>query len=446
MNRLIETLVTAATDTAFRSVDVRRQTPEPRGPVLVVANHGGGLGDIVTVIAGCKRFPRFLARDIIWKFPIAKQVMNAVGAIPVSRRQDHGDRADNASMFAAAYEGLAQGDLLTIYPEGESVAEPRLAPLRTGAARILLGAWAEGTDTTILPMGLHYYDISVLRGRALVMIGEPLRMSEIVDRLPSEEPLNEHNQPAVHALTQIISEHLSVVVAEYADWQTRRYLESAAAVYLIGQPDTDAVSFSDMATTADRIGQASPDLQAEVVTNLKAYLSALELLGLKDNEIPDVAMTGVKVAGKAVEIGSLLPFAVYGAAVNGLPMVGLRAISLSGVAPATAASLKPAFAMLAFPAMWGALGWWGYKRVGVPGAIAMASTGPLSLGATIRVAEQGQLAWRLSRAFRRAKGQPLDQLTGAQQSLRESVSKALGEPIPAGDFRSPVATAYASRR
>jgi glycerol-3-phosphate O-acyltransferase / dihydroxyacetone phosphate acyltransferase len=444
MSRLINSIVSLATDTAFRSVEVRRESPEPRGAVLVVANHGGGLGDILTVIAGSKRFPRFLARDIIWKFPIAKQIMNAVRAIPVSRRQDHGNSADNTSMFAAAYEGLAEGDLLAIYPEGESIPEPRLAPLRTGAARILLGAWAQGTDTTILPMGLHYFDISVLRGRALVLIGAPLQMSGIVGSLPAEDPLDEHNQPAVHALTQIIGDHLSEVVAEYSDWQTRRLLESAAAIYLIGLPDTDSVTYSDITTTADRIGRASSEEQQEVITNLKAYQSAIELLGIKDDEIPDVAMTGVKVAGKAAEIASLTPFAVYGTVVNGLPMAGLRLISLSGVAPATAASLKPAFAMLAFPAMWATLGWWGYKRAGIPGAVAMASTGPLSLGATVRVAEQGQLAWRLTRAYRRAKGQPIEQLTSSQASLRESVARALGEPFQPGSFRSPIASAIAA--
>jgi len=343
VNRLIEGLVTAATDTAFRSVEVRRPAPEPGGAVLVIANHGGGLGDILTVIAGCRRFPRFLARDIIWKFPIARQIVNAVAAIPVSRRQDHGDRADNTSMFSAAYQGLADGDLLVIYPEGESVAEPRLAPLRTGAARILLGAWAQGIDTTILPMGLHYYDISVLRGRCLVEVGELLRMSDVVADLPAGQPLTEHNQPAVHALTDILASHLSAVVAEYSDWQTRRDLESAAAIYLMGRPGAESVSYSDMATTADRIGQTPTAAQEQVITDLKAYSAAIELLGLSDHEIPDVAMTGVKVAGRAAGMLSLLPFAAYGTVVNGVPMAGLRLISLTGVAPATAATLKPRF-------------------------------------------------------------------------------------------------------
>lgn len=444
MNRLINTLVSAATDTAFRSVEVRREAPEPTGAVLVVANHGGGLGDILTVIAGCRRFPRFLARDIIWKFPIAKQIMNAVAAIPVSRRQDHGDKADNSTMFGAAYDGLANGDLLAIYPEGESVPEPRLAPLRTGAARILLGAWAQGTDTTILPMGLHYYDISVLRGRCLVLVGKPLRMSEVVDRLPEDAPLNETNQPAVHALTDIIGEHLSEVVAEYPDWQTRRDLESAAAVYLIGKPDTESVTYSDLATTAERLSQTPPEVQQDVITQLKAYTAALELLGVRDHEIPDVAMTGVKVAGRAASIASLLPFAAYGVAVNGIPMTGLGLISRTGVAPATAASLKPAFALTAFPAVWSVLGWWGYKRAGIPGAIAMASTGPLSLGATVNVAEQGQLVWRLGRAYRRSKGQPMDQLTSSQQNLREAVANALGEQFAPAGFRFPIASAVAA--
>ena len=114
MNRVIEALVDVATQASFRSVEVRRAEPEPRGPVLVVANHGGGLGDILTVIAGSRRFPRFLARDIIWRFPIARQVMDAVRAIPVSRRQDHGSAADNTGMFDAAYAGLQEDDLLAI--------------------------------------------------------------------------------------------------------------------------------------------------------------------------------------------------------------------------------------------------------------------------------------------------------------------------------------------
>jgi glycerol-3-phosphate O-acyltransferase/dihydroxyacetone phosphate acyltransferase len=430
VNRVIEALVDIATEASFRSVEVRRAEPEPRGPVLVVANHGGGLGDILAVIAGGRRFPRFLARDIIWKFPVARQVMNAVRAIPVSRRQDHGSAADNTSMFDAAYTGLEQGDLLAIYPEGESVPEPRLAPLRTGAARILLGAWERGVDTAILPMGLHYFDISVLRGRCLVQIGPPVLMSSLVPGLPSDQPLSENNHDAVDALTAVIADRLGDVVAEYADWDQRREYETAAAVYLVGETDTTSVSYSELATTAELISRADPDVQREVRTRVKAYMAQLELLGLHDDKVPDLALTGVQIAGRAARVVAMTPLAAYGAAVNGFPMLGLRAISMSGVAPATAASLKPAFALIAFPAVWAALGWWGYRRAGISGAAMVAATGPASLAATIKVAEQGQLIFLVSRAYRRANGTVLEQFEHARQDLVETVSAALATAAP----------------
>ena len=434
MNRVIEALVDIATQASFRSVEVRRAETEPRGPVLVVANHGGGLGDILTVIAGSRRFPRFLARDIIWKFPIARQVMNAVHAIPVSRRQDHGSAADNTSMFDAAYAGLHEGDLLAIYPEGESVPEPRLAPLRTGAARILLGAWQRGVDTAILPMGLHYFDISVLRGRCLVQVGPPVLMSSVVPGLPSDQPHSPDNHAAVHALTAVIADRLGDVVAEYADWDQRREYETAAAVYLIGHTDTSAVSYSDLATTAELISRADPELQREVRTRVKAYTAQVELLGVPDNEVPDLALTGMEVAGRAARVAAMVPLATYGVAVNGLPMAGLRLISMSGVAPATAASLKPAFALIGFPAVWAALGWWGYRRAGIRGATLVAATGPASLAAAVRVAEQGQLLFLISRAYRRANGTVLEQFENARQDLRDTVAAALATAGPRADL------------
>jgi 1-acyl-sn-glycerol-3-phosphate acyltransferase len=432
MNRIIEVIVTAATDTAFRSVAVRRVAAEPDGPVLVVANHGGGLGDILTVIRGSRRFPRFLARDVIWKFPVAKQVMDSVRAIPVSRRQDHGDSADNSSMFGSAFDGLAEGDLLAIYPEGESTDEPRLAPLRSGAARILLGAWTRGIDTTVQPMGLHYFDVSVLRGRCLVQVGSPVKLSELIPGLPSDEPLSEDNHAAVHALTDAIAERLSIVVAEYADWDERRDYETAAAVYLRGRPDTESVDYSDLATTAEVISRASATARRDVRTRVQAYTALIEMLGVRNDEIPDLAMAGTQAAGRAAGVVALSPVALYGLAVNGPTMAAIRLVSMTGVAPATAASLKPAVAMVGFPAAWAALGWVGYRRAGLPGALALAATGPMSLAACVRVAEHGQLMFLVARAYRRARGSVVDQFLHARDGVVESVRAAIAE-VAAGD-------------
>jgi len=51
---------------------------------------------------------------------------------------------------------------------------------------------------------------------------------------------------------------LGSVVAEYADWDQRREFESAAAIYLASRPDTAAVTYSEIATTAEALASAVP--------------------------------------------------------------------------------------------------------------------------------------------------------------------------------------------
>jgi len=215
--RIVRTLADILTDIAFRSVEVQRRAPEPNGPVLILASHAGGLADILIVIKASTRFPRFLARDVIWKVPLGAKVMSVVGGIPVHRRQDHGGAADNTGMFDDAYVALAAGDVAAIYPEGESVPEPRLAPLRTGAARIALGALARGTDVTIAPMGLHFFDVSVLRSRGLADCAEPFRISDVVSQMAVAGPVDETNHELVAAVTAVFAVRLGEVSDHYDD-------------------------------------------------------------------------------------------------------------------------------------------------------------------------------------------------------------------------------------
>ena len=61
-------------------------------------------------------------------------------AIPAYRRQDQSDMTKHEDTFGRCYELLNEGGTLAIFLEGISHAEPHLAELRTGAARIVLGA------------------------------------------------------------------------------------------------------------------------------------------------------------------------------------------------------------------------------------------------------------------------------------------------------------------
>ena len=143
----------------YRNVEVYEAPAQTaRGPILGVANHFGGFADPLILVYALDRVPRFIARDVIWRYPVSKQILNFVGAIPVHKRQDEGPKG-NDQMFRSTYEALGSDELVVIFPEGITVDDPSIAPIKTGAARIALGARANGVEgIQIVPAGIHYED------------------------------------------------------------------------------------------------------------------------------------------------------------------------------------------------------------------------------------------------------------------------------------------------
>ena len=140
-----------------RSVDVawRERFPSDR-PVLVVANHANGFVDPVVVAAVLGRLPRFLAKAALWKVAIARPFLGLAGVLPVYRSAD-GDRAsNNASVFEACHRELAQGATVAIFPEGTTGDRAGLDRVKSGAARIALGAVPTAPDVVIVPIGMAY--------------------------------------------------------------------------------------------------------------------------------------------------------------------------------------------------------------------------------------------------------------------------------------------------
>lgn len=434
MRSVLRGVADALTGAVFRTVEIQRPEPEPPGPVLTLINHGGGLFDILLAIKASDRFPRFLARDVIWKVPLGSAVMNAVGGIPVHRREDHGGAADNTGMFDDAYDALADGDLLVIYPEGESVPVPQLSPLRTGAARIAVGALARGTDAWIQPTGLHYFDVSVLRARALVDCGPGLRTSEAVhiatQHLDPPGPISEDNHELVHAVTAVFTERLEFVAEHYDDWEERRLYEMAATTFLQQQTDDPRkIPYSEIALLAREIAAAPGEDRQRVDVSAQAYAAELELLGVSELDVSRGGMVGLGLARQVAQVVALAPLAAYGLAVNGAGIAGVSAISMTGMAPATAASVKPAFAAVAFPALWAGLGIGVGRRWGVWAGLAAAASGPVSLAATIRVGERGQMLLLLTRALRRAKGPLLEQVVATRDDMVAAVGAVVEDAM-----------------
>src|SRR5205085_5440816 len=83
----------------------------------------------------------FLAKSPLFRTPVVSFFVRALDSIPVYRKQDEGaDTSRNRETFERAARLLRRGGTIAICPEGASHSEPYLLPLKTGAARIALGA------------------------------------------------------------------------------------------------------------------------------------------------------------------------------------------------------------------------------------------------------------------------------------------------------------------
>jgi glycerol-3-phosphate O-acyltransferase / dihydroxyacetone phosphate acyltransferase len=175
----------------FRRIEVMDGDLVPdQGPVIYAVNHPNGLVDPLFVLCSSTRPVFFLAKAPILKYPVVGWIARAVGSIPVYRRQDS-TAGSNEEMFARAGAVLRGGGAIAIFPEGTTHDDPQLREIKTGAARLAIGA--KVGLVRIIPVGIYYTAKHVFRSAALVVFGAPLEVRsdgeadpEKVDRLTAE--------------------------------------------------------------------------------------------------------------------------------------------------------------------------------------------------------------------------------------------------------------------
>ncbi|MDX6574161.1 MAG: glycerol-3-phosphate O-acyltransferase / dihydroxyacetone phosphate acyltransferase, partial [Blastocatellia bacterium] len=151
----------------YRRIEVAGLENVPRdSPVIFVLNHPNALVDPAFLLCLAPRRVAFVAKAPLFGMPVIGYLVRALDSLPAYRRQDEGqDTSRNIETFIAARELLARGITIGICPEGVSHDEPRLKPLKTGAARIALAAASSGAalDLKIVPVGLYYTEKTTFR-------------------------------------------------------------------------------------------------------------------------------------------------------------------------------------------------------------------------------------------------------------------------------------------
>ena len=382
MRRLADRLTRWIADAAalgwFRSVEVSGlDRAVADRPVLVVASHQGGFVDPALLASVLPRLPRFLAMATLWRNPLLRPLLRFAGAIPVRRAAD-GATAGNVSSFAACHEVLRAGGVVAVFPEGQASDAPHLLRVKTGAARIALGARAAGVaGLMILPVGLVYEAKQRARSRAFVRVGRPIDLDrELALFTAPGERADEENRGAVQRLTAEIEVRLADASLDFEDAAQAADLWMAAAVSLRREGGNPAWSppLSDLEDRADRLAGLPVVAQSRIRSAAADYRQALEVNQTDDRVVAAGPRHGVGAARVVGGVATViaLPLALVGAAVNLLPAALVHLAGRRPAAPVTLATVKFLVGLVAFPLTWVAVRYWVVEGRAHPWAVTIA--------------------------------------------------------------------------
>jgi glycerol-3-phosphate O-acyltransferase / dihydroxyacetone phosphate acyltransferase len=320
------------------------------GPVLLVGNHPNGLVDPVVLADATDRPVSFLGKAPLFDLPILGRVVRGFGVLPVWRAQDGDDTGRNEQTFRAVFERLGEGRVVCLFPEGASHSDPELRRLKTGAARIALGAEARRDfrlGVRIVPVGLVYRSKRRFRSRAATWVGEPIELGDLAGSFAEDE------RGTVRRVTERIDAGLREVTLNLDRWEDLPLLELAERLWR-GDGEGSLVGMKRFADQVRRLREEEPetiDALAFRISCFRDRLAALRL-SLGDLEVP---RTRVTVAGFALRtllrLAIGLPLAVVGGLFWVLPY-RLVALVRRRVAPSeeVTATVHLLAAIVLFPA------------------------------------------------------------------------------------------------
>lgn len=298
---IFKPLVSIALHAYFKRIDIiGAQRLEEEG-VIFVCNHPSALIDPILIACSSVKPIYFLAGAEWFGQGLKSWVLqHEFNMIPVYRpwiangkengteKGKENGTAGNKEMFSASNRSLAQGKRIIIFPEASSKTVPWIRDIKTGAARIKLGADAHigpGKSIKLIPIGLNYTNANRFQTNVLIHVGQPVDFSDIV----SNQSIGEKEK--VQMMTDRIHSRMSDLVYYPESMDNYQFIKDAKRILTnvlkaemgIANGDNEG-EFNVRKRIVNEIIQLSKEKPEEVSVlskRLRAYLSGYETLGFR---------------------------------------------------------------------------------------------------------------------------------------------------------------------
>lgn len=278
----------------FRSITIRNGNVIPeKGPLLVLANHPSTFMDPIVIATILKRKVYFLGKGELFKSKFAKWLLPKLNIIPVYRKQDDPSQmSKNEETFIKCYEHFEKGGAILMFPEGVSITERKLRPIKTGASRIVLGAEDRNDfnlGVQIINIGLNYEDPHRFNRDLFVNIHKPIKVADYKGNYKKD------NFEGAKSLTLTITKQLEKLIIAIEDDKTEELVKDIETLYKsrlseergLKEKEKDGEFFisKNIVETVNYFLAKDRERVEAIRLRLKTYFKNLGELDLNDDDI-----------------------------------------------------------------------------------------------------------------------------------------------------------------
>lgn len=308
----------------FREIEIVGEVPDASvSGRMFAANHVNGLIDPILVLTTAPCVVSPIAKAPLFRIPVLRWLLEAVEAVPIVRRRDDPTKSAGANddVFTRVASHLAGGGNVLIFPEGTSHNEPRLAPLRSGAGRMLARGKNQGASgLTFQTVGIEFDARDVFRSRVLLVYGEVRSVDHVANRVAA------HQGDLAVGITRQLAVDLAGLVLGGDTWDERLLIARVAEMFANQSGDRSLAGWNAI---GQRVGTAKALLKrvdarllGELSRAVTRYYAELDRAGLGDADVSAGPARPDWTRSQALR-GALLvaaaPLALFGVAVYCIP-------------------------------------------------------------------------------------------------------------------------------